>query len=484
MPPPDAFDPDVLPEHLLFGFVLGLAVGLSVSGGLLARRGQLRTGVALVAAGFVLGLAAGASAFDRLPVHPVEFQLKVFLSEALESVSLVVAGLAGVVAALFAVLTAGKARNRGLAAAAGGVAVLVFGGLAAVHQLSSTERLRHPAGTDTSNLVGATIVVAGVSSPTGLAIAPNGDLAVIEAFATRLRVYSPAGDGFEQQIEARIPVADGQPAFHVAFHPAYPAEPYVYVSARDERANGPELRIFRGRIAGTTVTFEPIIDGLPMGSGGNHYGSALAFCGPYLFVSTGDTEFGDIIFAPVEDGVTVRQRAQRIDDPGGKILRYRLDGVDLEPDGIVAGEFPVYAMGFRNPFGMACDDPEAETLVVAENGTIGHDQVRLVGPGTNHGWPISNERDEIEPPLLDTGVVIITPTGAAVGPAGSGREAIITAFTSAAVYSLALDGTEPRLRLLAEAAGGAFAVVADARGCVYFSSAEAIWRLDDGRCSQ
>ena len=168
----------------------------------------------------------------------------------------------------------------------------------------------------------------------------------------------------------------------------------------------------------------------------------------------------------------------------GKILRWAMDGIDVVASPVAGLGLPIFAYGFRNPFGMTCD-PETGEPIVAENGNRGHDQIRAVPPGSNHEWPLSETRDLLARPLFDSGEVHLAPTGVAHRSASDGGyELLVSTFNSQAIYLLTVSasGTSGKLRLLSEVAGGSYSIVTDARGCAYFTSVDAVWRLDDGRC--
>jgi glucose/arabinose dehydrogenase len=285
-------------------------------------------------------------------------------------------------------------------------------------------------------------------------------------------------------MEIPLPVPEGAQVFHVVLHPGFPAAPYAYVSAEQQRDGVSYLSVLRVKVdsVGQALT---VIEGLPIEQArfSNHSGSALAFCGDHLFLSTGDTDpYADV--SRGDERLSIRVRAQLPGAPEGKILRYRLSGIDLEPAGVIAADPPVYAMGFRNVFGMGCD-VETGYPLAADNGPSGLDQLRIVAPGSNHEWPLSDTRDVIARPLFGTGRAVIAPTGVVsrADPAG-GVQAVVSAYRSQALYLLRYDegsATGP-LQLLADVDGGAYAVALDARGCVFYSGPTAIWRLDEPRC--
>jgi glucose/arabinose dehydrogenase len=127
---------------------------------------------------------------------------------------------------------------------------------------------------------------------------------------------------------------------------------------------------------------ETIIDGIPSAS--YHDGGRLAI-GPdgMLYATTGDA--GE------------REDAQDLDSLAGKILRMTLDG-DVPEDNPFPDSF-VYSYGHRNPQGLGWD---AEgTMFAAEFGQDTWDELNVITPGGNYGWPevegIGGDEDYIDP---------------------------------------------------------------------------------------
>lgn len=156
---------------------------------------------------------------------------------------------------------------------------------------------------------------------------------------------------------------------------------YAFLTTADDN------RIVRYRLEGTPGALslsaaDTILAGLPAAS--YHNGGRIAF-GPdgMLYATAGDA--GN------------RLSAQ---DPGilaGKILR-------MTPDGGVPADNPfpgslVYSLGHRNPQGLAWD--QAGTLYASEFGQNTWDELNVIQPGGNYGWPtvegIANQEGFIDP---------------------------------------------------------------------------------------
>ena len=163
----------------------------------------------------------------------------------------------------------------------------------------------------------------------------------------------------------------------LALHPNYPEEPYIYAMHTFQGATGLVNRIILLRDQGNRAVFERVIfDDIP--GGRNHNGGRIAF-GPdgMLYATTGETFQSKL--------------AQDLDSWGGKILRLTPDG-KIPDDNPFPGS-PVYSFGNRNPQGLAWH-PETGDLFSSEHGPSGeqgwrgHDEINLIIPGGNYGWPI------------------------------------------------------------------------------------------------
>lgn len=171
----------------------------------------------------------------------------------------------------------------------------------------------------------------------------------------------------------------------VAVHPQHADNGWVYLAYSERwRENGNDVgmtRIVRGRIERTRDGFvwsdEQTIYEPPRGLGsrtGFHFGCRIVFDDGYLYFGIGDR--GPFV------------QAQDLSRPNGKIHRIHDDGrvpADnpfVDTDGALA---TIWSYGHRNPQGTVMDD--AGRLWVTEHGPRGGDELNLVEPGANYGWP-------------------------------------------------------------------------------------------------
>src|SRR5258706_150277 len=134
----------------------------------------------------------------------------------------------------------------------------------------------------------------------------------------------------------------------------------------------------------------------------------------------------------------------------GKILRLNPDGT-IPADNPFANS-PVYSYGHRNPQGLAWQ-PGTGRLYATEHGPSGfpaccHDEVNLIEPGKNYGWPVvygDRTREGMVAPVLESGNETWAPAGAAFVTRGVWADSMLfTGLRGQTLYRVAFDAKEPR----------------------------------------
>jgi|HubBroStandDraft_5_1064220.scaffolds.fasta_scaffold27197_2 glucose/arabinose dehydrogenase len=237
------------------------------------------------------------------------------------------------------------------------------------------------------------VVVKGLKHPFSLALLPSGDALVSERGGPMRLVHNVGGTAGAAPSLDPEPIA-GLPALvpayrngglhEIALHPQFAKSQLVYFTFNepgkpgDPTAKPPThqesiLAVFRARLAGHALTHVERI--FSAGESGYSGGSRLAFGKDgSLYLTTG---------APFTD------QAQRLDSVYGKVLRLTADG-KVPPDNPFAGRADarpeVFSYGHRDHLGLTVQ-PETGVLLNAEHGPNGGDEVNLILPGHNYGWP-------------------------------------------------------------------------------------------------
>ena len=219
------------------------------------------------------------------------------------------------------------------------------------------------------------VVADGLSYPWGMAFLPQGGILVTERTGT-LRLIE---DGRTTTIAGAPDVAtDGQGGLlDVALHPQFASNGLVYFSYSARYGRGSGTRIGRGRLEeGAIEDFEVLFSMENPTRSTQHFGSRLAFAADRTLLFTMG-ERGD------------RARAQELGDDAGKVHRINDDGTIPEDNPYLQtrGARPsVYSLGHRNQQGLAVD-PATGTVWAHEHGPKGGDEVNIIRPRLNYGWP-------------------------------------------------------------------------------------------------
>lgn len=165
----------------------------------------------------------------------------------------------------------------------------------------------------------------------------------------------------------------------VEVHPNFADNGWVYLAYAHQKENAAMTRVIRGRIGkenrwqDTEVVWET--EHKFYSRSGSHFGVRLLFHDDYLYLCIGDRH--------------QRWRAQDPEDPAGAVHRFSPDG-NVPKDNPRIEEKTAYptlwSWGHRNPQGLVTN-PESGAIFLVEHGPYGGDEVNLLEPGKNYGWP-------------------------------------------------------------------------------------------------
>ncbi len=226
--------------------------------------------------------------------------------------------------------------------------------------------------------------------PWSMAWLPNGDMLITEK-PGRLRLVRNG-----QLLPEAIPgtpevLYKGQGGlFEVVPHPNFSDNQWVYLTFAKPNANeiddGSTTAIVRGRLEDDRLT-NVVELFAAQASGFGHYGGKLVFDGEgHMFLTLGDRQ--DFSFGDRE--ALMAHSAQDRSNHQGVIVRLNDDGTvpDDNPFVGVDGVLPeIWSYGHRSPQGLAIH-PITGDLWESEHGPQGGDELNLVEPGNNYGWPV------------------------------------------------------------------------------------------------
>jgi len=145
---------------------------------------------------------------------------------------------------------------------------------------------------------------------------------------------------------------------------------------------GATLAVAKGKLSADETKLENvsvIFEASPRFKGAGQFGSRLVFDKQgNIFISSGDRQSNDI-----------RAKAQDLSATTGKIIHITKDGKPVASNPFIgqANAKPeIYAYGFRNPDGLSIN-PVNGDLWETEFGPRGGDEINLIKPGGNYGWP-------------------------------------------------------------------------------------------------
>ncbi len=222
-------------------------------------------------------------------------------------------------------------------------------------------------------------VVSGLEHPWAMAFLPDGRILVTER-PGRLRIVEN-GKLLPEPISGLPSIrAAGQGGLmDIVLDPDYAENQLIYISYSGPDAAVMGTEVARGRLSASQqlVDLQTIFTLLPKTDLTYHFGSRLLFADDgTLFITLGDR--GE------------RPRAQDLADHAGSLIR-------INPDGSVPDDNPfvgqpgvrpeIYTYGNRNIQGIAMH-PLARDIWTVEHGPQGGDELNLMRPGTNYGWPV------------------------------------------------------------------------------------------------
>jgi glucose/arabinose dehydrogenase len=225
-------------------------------------------------------------------------------------------------------------------------------------------------------------VARGLVHPWGLAFLPDGRMLVTER-PGRMRIITAQG-ALSAPLQGVPKVATGEQLglFGLALDPAFARDRVVYIAFSEPGEGGSALAVARAVL---TEGAQPALQDLkvifrarPARPGGANIGGRLVFAPDgALFVTVGDR-------------LASMAMAQTLDNDLGKVIRIRPDGSTPMDDPFVdrpRARPEIWSYGHRN-IESAAINPWTHQLWTVEHGPRGGDEVNVIQPGRNYGWPV------------------------------------------------------------------------------------------------
>ncbi|WP_222984554.1 PQQ-dependent sugar dehydrogenase [Flagellimonas meishanensis] len=223
------------------------------------------------------------------------------------------------------------------------------------------------------------MVADSIQVPFGMCFLPNNHMLVANRF--RGEIIRIDLDSGKKTVLRGVPKSycrgDGG-ALDILPHPKYKENGWLYFAHSIGDSIASTMAIERGKIKGDSLTqIERIFTAFPYYSSPSHYGTRMVIQDEYLFFTMGDR-------------YDLMDSAQTLDNHLGKVMRIFDDGRIPKDNPFVGrpnSKPEIWSYGHRNPQGLTLH-PETKKLWLHEHGPKGGDELNLIQPGINYGWPI------------------------------------------------------------------------------------------------
>jgi glucose/arabinose dehydrogenase len=224
------------------------------------------------------------------------------------------------------------------------------------------------------------VVVKGLDNPWSIAFISNNDWLVTERSGALRRLINGQLDVNPVAGVPDVLYAGQGGLSEIFLHPKFDVNRFVYLSfsaADTTDRKGNALVIVRGRLQGNKLSdVTTIFKSDPLRKTAAHYGARIQFLADGTMLITSG------------DGFNYREQAQSLDNHFGKLLRLNDDGSIPSDNPFLStpGALPeIWSYGHRNPQGLII--AKDGTVFEHEHGPKGGDELNIIQPGKNYGWP-------------------------------------------------------------------------------------------------
>ena len=236
-------------------------------------------------------------------------------------------------------------------------------------------------GTHTKTPYQADVLNNTLNKPWGIAVLPDGRFLITEKKGN-MRIASTSGTVGDDITGLPKVDSKGQGGLlGLCIDPAFAQTRMVYWVFSEPSTEGNLTAVAKGRLSADEKTIENAIviyRATPAYDGDKHYGGRVLYKEGNLYISTGE-----------RSDIETRPLAQNLNAGLGKIIRINTDGQPAAGNpftGNTNANPAIYSYGHRNVQGIAFH-PVTGDLWEGEMGPRGGDEVNLIIPGKNYGWP-------------------------------------------------------------------------------------------------
>ncbi|EGA88424.1 glucose sorbosone dehydrogenase [Planococcus donghaensis MPA1U2] len=262
------------------------------------------------------------------------------------------------------------------------------------------EQTRAPA-IETETEFDTEVVVEGLGVSWGMAEFEPNRLLVTQRDAAELLIVNLEDGSVSDPIEGTPEVnnEDQGGLLDVAVAPDFDDSQLVFMTFSQDIEGGTVTAVGKGVLSEDEASledFEVIFQATPAYEGTLHYGGRIIFDEEgNLFLTTGE-----------RSDVESRDRAQELDAYLGKVIHITQDGEPVESNPFVEDEDAldgIYSYGHRNIQGIDYN-PETGDLWIVEFGPQAGDELNIIEPGNNYGWPIVSYGLEYSGEFVNEGI--------------------------------------------------------------------------------
>ncbi|MBF6598306.1 MAG: PQQ-dependent sugar dehydrogenase [Fermentimonas sp.] len=238
------------------------------------------------------------------------------------------------------------------------------------------------AGVKTETPYSVTTLTSELDSPWAVVELPDGRFAITEKGGT-MRIVTKEGE-VSEAITGFPEVDDRNQGglLDVAPAPDFETSRMLFFSFAERTSQGSLTAVGKGRLSddeSVIENFTTIYRAIPYFDNSMHFGSRLVFNeAGNIFVTTGE-----------RSSIETRYNAQKLETAHGKVLHITPDGKPVDGNPLIntPGALPeIYSYGHRNPQGLDIH-PTTGDIWISEMGPRGGDEINLIEPGKDYGWP-------------------------------------------------------------------------------------------------